>query len=283
MRVFSFSKPNPLLEQILPITLTVLVFGFLALCTFFAISLVNLIPTVTPVSLEIRWRDVLIGAFIYFKTSVDFAILMGFLMRANPGWKNRIAIELGTALGNGAGTILILSFWMIFKQFKPLLAVMIVLSAFVLLELAESGLKHFDSWNLKFGIRRKLYRSLKTILDFILNFTKPITSRILPNFSKTLNGNRGLKWGALLIFALTTPFVLGLDDFAGYVPLFSLVNVFGFALGVMGAHTLLNIGLFANPDATIKWFKNQWVSFFGAVAFTGLAVWAVIEAVRILL
>ena len=120
-------------------------------------------------------------------------------------------------------------------------------------------------------------------MDAILNYTKPVTSKILPNFSKTLNGSRSLKWTALLIFALTTPFILGLDDFAGYVPLFSLVNVFGFALGVMAAHMLLNIGLFANPEATIKFFKNQWISFAGTVAFMSLAFWGLIEVVRIII
>ena len=89
--------------------------------------------------------------------------------------------------------------------------------------------------------------------------------------------------GFTYVFALTTPFILGLDDFAGYVPLFSLVNVFGFALGVMAAHMLLNIGLFANPDATIKFFKNQWISFAGTVAFMGLAFWGLVEVVRIII
>ena len=202
-------------------------------------------------------------------------------MRSNSGWKNRIAIELGTALGNGVGTILILCFWVIFKQLHFLLGLMILLSALVLFEMAQSGLQHFDSWRFKYGLKRKLYNFLKAILDFILNFTKPVTCKILPNFSKTLNGSRSFKWGALLLFALTTPFILGLDDFAGYVPLFSLVNVFGFALGVMAAHMILNIGLFANPDATIKFFKNQWISFAGTIAFLALAFWALIEAVRI--
>ncbi|WP_159077738.1 hypothetical protein, partial [Mycobacterium tuberculosis] len=139
-------------------------------------------------------------------------------MRSNPGWKNRIAIELGTALGNGLGTILILCFWVVFKQFHFLLGLMILLSALVLFELAESGLEHFSSWRFKFGLKPKLYNFLKTILDAVLSITKPITSKILPNFSKTLKGNQALKWGALLLFSLTTPLILGLDDFAGYVP-----------------------------------------------------------------
>jgi hypothetical protein len=204
-------------------------------------------------------------------------------MKANPWWKNRIAIEIGTAVGNGLGTILILCFWVIFKQLNILLAIMILLSALVLFEMAQSGLEHFGSWRFKFGLKRRLYNFLNGILTPVLKLTRPVTSRILPNFSKTLQGDKSLKWAALLIFSLTTPFILGLDDFAGYVPLFSLVNVFGFALGVMAAHTILNIGIFANPDATINFFKNQWISFIGTVAFIGLAVFGIIEAVRILI
>jgi hypothetical protein len=282
MKIFNFvKKSNPLFEQVIPIALAVAVFFALAAVLFFVINLLNLLPTGNPISLNWHWRDIIIGTTIYLKTSVDFAILIGLLMRANPGWKNRIAIELGTAVGNGIGTILILCFWVIFKQFHFLLAIMILLSAIVLFEMAESGLKHFDSWAFKFGIKRKLYNFLKGILEPILKLTKPVTSKILPNFAKALKGDRNLKWTTLLMFSLTTPFILGLDDFAGYVPLFSLVNVFGFALGVMAAHMLLNIGLFASPDATIKLFKNQWISFAGTVAFMGLACWGIIEAVRL--
>lgn len=275
-------KNNFIFEQIIPICLTFVVFGALFIALYFVINLLNFLPTHGGIVTRIYWRDVLVGALIYFKTSVDFAILIGFLMRANPGWKNRIAIELGTALGNGVGTVLILCFWVIFKQLNVLLAIMVLLSALVLFEMAESGLRHFSTWEFKLWPKRQLYNFLNTILSGILNVTKPITSRILPNFSKTLQGDRKLKWLALLAFSLTTPFILGLDDFAGYVPLFSVVNVFGFAVGVMGAHMLLNIGLFANPEVTIKWFKNQWVSFLGTVAFMGLAFIAIFEALKII-
>jgi hypothetical protein len=283
MKIFSFGKKSsPLFEQVIPIMLTVIVFCALSLALFFVIKLLNLLPSGTPISLNWHWRDVIVGATIYFKTSVDFAILIGFLMRANPGWKKRIVIELGTALGNGVGTILILCFWVIFKQLNFLLGIMILLSALVLFELAQSGMEHLSSWRFKFGIKHKLFYYLKSILDFVSRFNKPITSKIIPDFSKTLSGDKSLKWAALLVFALTTPFILGLDDFAGYVPLFSLVNVFGFALGVMAAHMLLNIGLFASPEATIKFFKNQWISFVGTVVFMGLGVFGIIEAIRII-
>ena len=117
MRFFNFAKKtSPLFEQIIPIALTAVVFSALALALFFVIRLLNLLPPGNPISEHLRWSDIVIGATIYFKTSVDFAILIGYLMRSNSGWKNRIAIELGTALGNGVGTILILCFWVILNN-----------------------------------------------------------------------------------------------------------------------------------------------------------------------
>ena len=84
----------------------------------------------------------------------------------------------------------------------------------------------------------------------------------------------------LLLFSFSVPFILGLDDFAGYVPLFNIINVFGFSLGVIGAHMLLNIALFINPDATVKIVRNEWVSFIGSLAFIGLGIWGLIEVAK---
>ena len=73
-----------------------------------------------------------------------------------------------------------------------------------------------------------------------------------------------------------------MDDFAGYVPLFNVVNVYGFAAGVIGAHTILNICLFLSPKRTIAAVKNEYVSFLGTLAFIGLGIYGLIEAGKII-
>ena len=103
----------------------------------------------------------------------------------------------------------------------------------------------------------------------------------MPDLGEKLKGKEGLTWWGLFAFSFSIPFILGLDDFAGYVPLFNVVNVFGFAIGVFLGHTLLNIFLFISPSHTITAVKNEYVSFVGTLAFIMLAFYGLFEVIRI--
>ncbi len=269
------------MTQAVPLLLTVVVMAVLLAILHGAILLFNLIPAAEHIYLEIRPVDVIVGATIYLKTAIDFAIFMGRLMASNPGWRNRVAIEIGTAAGNALGTILVIGLWVLFKNIDILLALMVLLASLVLFELAHGSLEHFASWEGKGGIQKILYLALHRFLDGINRATKPVLSRIMPDLGAKLKGQAALPWKKLLIFSASVPFILGLDDFAGYVPLFSVINVYGFAVGVIGAHTILNIALFLSPARTIQAVKNEWISFLGTVAFIGLAFWGIAETLRI--
>jgi hypothetical protein len=274
---------SKVLSQLIPLILTGVVMAVLISILHGALIIFNLVPFSTPIVLQIRWIDVLVGATIYLKTSIDFAIFIGRMMAANPGWRNRIAIEIGTALGNALGTILVIGLWVLLKHVDALLAVMVFIASLVLFELAHGSLEHFTNWQGAGGIKRFVFLGLHGFLDTFIKFTRPVLSRVMPDLGEKMRGKAGLTWRGLLSFALTVPFILGLDDFAGYVPLFSVVNVYGFAVGVIGAHTLLNIALFLSPTKTIEVVKNEIVSFIGAVAFIGLGLYGLFETYRILL
>ncbi len=253
--------------QLVPLALTLVVLAGLIAVLRALLTLLNALPVSQPIVMQIRWLDVLVGMTIYLKTSIDFAILMGRLMAAYPGWRGRIAIEIGTAVGNAAGTIAIITLWVLLKRIDILLALMILTASLVLLELAHASTEQFAHWK------------AATIIHAVLD---PIV-RWLPDVGTNLNGKTGLTWTGLLTFSMSVPFILGLDDFAGYVPLFSVVNVYGFAAGVFAAHTILNIALFLSPSRTIAAVKNEYVSLAGALAFVGLAVYGLFEAGKIFL
>lgn len=276
-------KSSLFVAQMLPLILAVAIFAVLAESTYLIIAALNLFPLSAKIILQLRITDILVGITIYLKTAVDFAIFMGRLMGSNPGWKNRVAIETGTAVGNWLGTVAVMIIWTFFKEIKILLAAMVLLASLVLLELAEGGLHHFDVWKNEKGVRKLLYRVMKNFLTPILRFISPVLSLIMPDISTSMKGKKNFPWGKLLIFSFSIPFILGLDDFAGYVPLFNVVNIFGFSIGVLLAHMILNLALFVSPKRTVRLVKNAWVSFFGSLIFILLAFWGFYEVGRILL
>jgi hypothetical protein len=233
---------------------------------------------------SINISDVLIGLTIYLKTSVDFAILIGTLMRKYPGFKNRIAIETGTAFGNMLGTAAVLGLWFFFKDITWLLALMVFMAGLVLLELAKGGIEHIHEVEHDEGNVPKFVLKSAEVIDNVLSkvmfVVSPILSKVLPTMK--FDGNKKLSFWGLAVTSFTIPFILGLDDFAGYVPLFNVVNVFGFGVGVFLGHTILNILLFINPELTIKAVKNPIVSLLGTLAFIGLALYGFFEVYKIL-
>lgn len=271
------------LSQIVPLALTIVILGILVALVHASLLLFNQIPGTIPIILMFRPQDILVGATIYLKTEIDFAILIGRLMSQYPGWRNRVALEIGSALGNAAGTILVIGVWVILKHVDILLALMVLVAALVLFELAHSGLEYFSNWEGAGGVKKGVFLLLHKGLDTIGVVVSPVLSRIVPDLGARLRGKEGLSWKGLAKFSTEIPFILGLDDFAGYVPLFSVINVYGFAAGVLGAHTLLNICLFLSPQRTINTVKNEYVAVAGTVAFIGLAVYGIVEAVKILL
>ena len=271
------------IEQGIPIFLTFITFCALATVLYGILLFLNTLHLKSPIVLDFRKREVLLGIIIYLKTAIDFAIFIGNLMHSNPGWKKRIAIEVGTAIGNGAGTFLILLIWTIFKEIPLLMIAMIFIASIVLLKMAEESLESFlDQKNSFIALNiRKPVSLLQGQLDAVNRLFRPILKFFVPNLN--LTKTKKLSFANLIAFSFTIPFVLGLDDFAGYIPLFTVVNVFGFSIGVLLGHMLLTIGLFALPQKTVAIVKHPIVLMVGGIAFIGLALYGFYECIHILL
>ena len=267
-------------NQIVPLFLTSVV--FLVLWGLYHIEILILNRTVIQretISPFLQWSAVLVGMVIYLKTAIDFAIFIGRLMSKHPGWKNRVMIEIGTALGNGVGTMAILLVWDLFREVRWLMAGMNGLASLVLLRLAEEGLEHVRDAEGKYVF--ELYGFVKTFEKFLERINQavaPILDKLVPNLRVK---DRGQGYKALFLMSFSIPFILGLDDFAGYIPLFNIINVYGFGVGVLLGHMVLNIFLFLSPTKTAKVVKNPIISFMGSLAFVGLAIWGWIEIARL--
>jgi len=281
---YSVFMHSQLKKQFLLFTLTACAFILVSFLLFFFITLINHVPNKSPISLILRLVDIGVGITIYLKTAIDFAIFTGNLISDNKNLQGKIAISLGTTMGNGIGTLLILAIWFFFKEIPLLLAAMVILAALVLLSMAEEGFETL------LETREKKARHLRALLFFLSKllhkcniFFSPIVKIILPekNIATTT-----LPFKKLIAFSFLIPFILGLDDFAGYVPLFSVINVFGFCLGVFLAHLVLTSFMFISVEKTTNIVRSQLVIFIGSLAFLTIAVfgiWEVIHMFSILL
>lgn len=286
-------KLNPRFKNsFLPLIVAVVVLIILTIVFYLEVLGLNALPfTKENLNTTINPVDVGIGMLIYLKTSIDFALFIGMLMKKYPGVKNRYAIEIGTGLGNMLGTALVLGLWTLFKEISILLGIMVLLASLVLFEMANASLEHLfesnhnevsnDHVEVK-NWQRRIARSIKLLISPILFFITPILSRIMPSMSQKPD-TEPKSWWSLFFLSLSVPFILGLDDFAGYVPFFKVVNVFGFGIGVFVGHCLLNILLFLNPTLTIKAIKNPIVAILGALAFIFLGLYGLYEAIHIIL
>ncbi|MDO8610207.1 MAG: hypothetical protein Q7R95_06665 [bacterium] len=272
-------EKNSLVTQGIPLSLTIVSFLFFTLVVYIIIRILNRGAS-HAILTKIYITDIIVGIIIYLKTSVDFAIFIGNLMASYPGWKNRIAIEISTAAGNALGTIMILVIWNYFRTVEWLLAIMILIAALVLIKLAEDGMDHVgeEGKNLP-EMFRPFAKIVKKYLAKFNHITHPFLKLIIPNLS--MKPQKSKSWGGLFILSFTIPFILGLDDFAGYVPVFNIVNVFGFSVGVLLGHMILNLLLFISPERTIKAVKNPLISLFGSIAFIALAGWGFYEVFKI--
>jgi len=266
-------------EQAIPLSLAVIAFFVLSALLYLEIRVLNLF-TPEAISLTIKPLDIVIGLTIYLKTAIDFAIFIGNLMHKNPGMKGRISIELGSAVGNAAGTMAILLIWTFFKEVRWLLVIMLFLAAIVLFKLAEDSLEHARDAKGHPRWFNMLVHKLEKALKFVNLFTNPLLKRILPHGGMKAAAFTTF-WG-LFAFSFTVPFILGLDDFAGYVPLFSIINVFGFGVGVFLGHMILNILLYLSPARTIKLVKLPVIALVGSVAFVGLGLYGFYEIIHLI-
>ena len=265
------------IKQCIPLILTIVTFTFLWTLLYGFLLLLNLFPFSQKLDLSLRFSDIFVGLTIYLKTAIDFAIFIGNLMEHNSGWKKRIAIELGTALGNAVGTLAILLVWNFFREVPILMVVMIVIASLVLFRMAEESLSELKS---KYNNLKLFLSPLDIFLRFFNTISAPLLSRITPEVG--IINVRIMPFVSLLFFSFTIPFILGLDDFAGYIPLFSVINVYGFALGVFLGHMLLNLALFLSPKHTVLVVKSPFVLLLGGLAFIGIGLWGFFEALRIL-
>lgn len=261
-------KEPVLYAQLIPLSIALVSTVLFILILLGNTHILNRLFPVEPIRFIFRPFDLALGLYLYVKTSVDFAVFIGAMMLSNPGWKNRVAVEWGTSLGNFLGTIVIIWLWSAFRTVGLIFeGIIVLLASFVLLELAAGSMERLKSaaWDQSDGIKKWFFRFATFFLN-IRRITAPFL-KWMPDVKGAMSGRRLPNFRALFLYSFSVPFILGSDDFAGYISVFSVVNVLSFATGVLIGHGLLLAGMFAVPMTVETLMGNPWFSALAVTTF----------------
>jgi len=132
-----------LLNQLLPISISLLFYVFFIASThYFLKDIIN--PNLAKkVSLNFRLVDVIVGAFLYFVTAIDYALIIGRMQVSNPGSKARVIMNISTVIGCYIGVTIVLFVWGFAREITWLIIPILIFAGSVMIKLAYEGLDYF--------------------------------------------------------------------------------------------------------------------------------------------
>jgi hypothetical protein len=229
------------------------------------------------ISLRVQPVDAAVGFFLYFVTAVDYALIIGRMQNSNPGLQARFVMNVCTCVGCFVGVSLVLFVWGFAKEVDWLIIALMIFAGSVMVKLAHEGLEYFEDaksipWIFR-SITAKLVTTLYTLTDSLTFWIPELAS---PNVKRVPIGQLAM-WSFLL------PFIIGLDDFVGYMGAMTIYNVFSLLVGIYMADILIDILIFISPATTKKVVQSAVLSLVATYAFLYLMYKSYSEAVMLML
>ena len=250
-----------LLSQLIPILVcTVLFTLFVTSSVLFITQLINPYSS-EKIEISFHLKDFLVGFFLYFITAVDYALIVGRMQTVNRGLTARFVMNVFTCLGCFIGVSLVLFLWGFAKEVDWLIISLLIFAGSVMVKLAYEGLEYFvDAKNIWKPIR-VLTAAITTSLHHATEgITFWIPELASPKVTKMSLGKLAL-WSGIL------PFIIGLDDFIGYMGAMTIYNVFSLLVGIYLADIVIDILIFISPKATKKIVESALLSLLATYAF----------------
>jgi hypothetical protein len=265
-----------LLNQLLPVSICLIFYVFFVWSSkFFIAEWIN--PQLAEkVLLQFRWKDVLVGFFLYFVTAIDYALVVGRMQVSNPGSKARVIMNIFTVLGCYVGVSLVLFLWGFAKEVFWLIIPILIFAGSVMIKLAHEGLEYFENSR---QIPSLLSKITAMIVD-LFHYISRVFTFWIPEIAKP--STNAMSMSSLAKWSFVLPFIIGLDDLIGYMGAMTIYNVFGLLVGIYFADILIDILVFVSPTLTKKVVESAVLSFIATYAFLYLAYKSYSESMMML-
>lgn len=261
----STEKKHLLLKQFTPVIICAFLFIFFIQTTHLFIQyFINPFST-EQIQIVLYPSNILVGFFLYFVTAVDYALVVGRMQVVNSGFKARIVMNIFTCVGCYVGVSLVLFLWGFAKEVYWILVPLLIFAGAIMLKLAYEGKDYlvFDN-----PIAKKIGNGTTKLLTILYFPTRLLTAWVpelaTPNVQR-MHITELAKWSFLL------PFIIGLDDFIGYMGAMTIYNVYSLLFGIYIADIVIDLIIFISPKFTKKLVESPMLSLLAAYAFLYLA------------
>lgn len=261
--------------QFFPVAVCLFLFCFFIFASVLIIERIINPASQEKILFELHVTDILVGFFLYFVTAVDYALVVGRMSIRNPGSRARLAMNVFTCVGCFVGVSLVLLLWGFAKEVPGIILPLLIFAGSVMVKLAYEGREYFEhstsiwSW----------VRSLTMIILKVLYYPTRIFTYWIPELSSPKVESLSVR--KLAVWSFVLPFIIGLDDFIGYMGAMTIYNVFSLLIGIYLADIFIDILIFISPALTRKVVENAILSLLAAYAFLYLAYKSFSESILI--
>ena len=265
-----------LVNQSFPVVTCLTLFAFFMVAsTLFITQLIN--PAISEkIIIHFLPVDIAIGFFLYFVTAIDYALIVGRMQVVNNGLKARFTMNVFTCLGCFVGVSFVLFLWGLAKEIDWLIIILLIFAGSVMVKLAYESLGYFrDAKSIPSTIRTL---SVK-LIGFLHSLTQPLTFWI-PELASPKIAKMSTK--KLASWAFLLPFIIGLDDFVGYMGAMTIYNVFSLLLGIYLADIVIDVLIFTSPKLTKKVVEGAILSLLASWAFLYLMYKSYSESINVI-
>jgi hypothetical protein len=265
-----------LINQGFPVIVCGLLFlFFISSSIFFITYFINPMST-EKILLEFHLKDFLVGFFLYFITAVDYALIVGRMQTVNRGLQPRFVMNVFTCLGCFVGVTLVLFVWGFAKEIDWLIVALLIFAGSVMVKLAYEGLEYFENAP---NIAKPIRVLTTQGVTFLHRLTEGLTFWIPELASPKV---KKMRLSQLALWAGVLPFIIGLDDFVGYMGAMTIYNVFSLLFGIYLADIVIDILIFISPKLTKKMVESAILSLLATYAFLYLMYKSYSEAAVII-
>jgi hypothetical protein len=208
-----------------------------------------LVPS-NPAQMIFILKDLTLGAVGYFKTSLEFVIIVGMLFYLFDTPTRKAVSAAAVTVGNTLGTIIVVIITFVSNVLSPgiqpiITIVLLLVGSLVLIKMARESILHIED---KDYLPQWLNHGIMSSKHYIMPKVGLSHKEEEEEEAEVLSNGAKLTLLTIAVTSFYKPFALGLDDMAVYISLINMYSAFSICFSIIVSHWVLTSAMLLTPQ-----------------------------------